>query len=127
MKDGKAVCCQHNRVWMDMDITAHAEILAIRGACRRLGTIDLSGCTVYTTCEPCPMCFSACHWAGVSRVVYGAEIKDAEEHGFNELFIPSDVMNRYDDKMVEIKGGVMRDECIGLFRKWASRKGSRPY
>lgn len=125
--NGKAVSCEHNRVWIDMDITAHAEILAIRKACTKLKTIDLSSCTIYSTCEPCPMCFSACHWAGIPRIVYGAEINDAKGYGFNELFIPSSVMNKYDEKTAEIKGGVLRDECIGLFRNWALRKGSQPY
>jgi guanine deaminase len=127
VRNGAMVSCDHNRVWINVDITAHAEILAIRKACRKLGTIDLSGCTIYSTCEPCPMCFSACHWAGISRIVYGAEINDAKNHGFNELFIPSAVMNKYDEKMVEIKGSVLREECIALFKKWALRKGSQAY
>jgi tRNA(Arg) A34 adenosine deaminase TadA len=127
VRNGKVVSCEHNRVWMNMDITAHAEILAIRKACRTLSTVDLSGCTVFSTCEPCPMCFSACHWAGISRIVYGAEIDDAKDHGFNELFIPSATMNRYDDKRVEIRGSVLRDECVDLFIKWAMRRGSQPY
>jgi guanine deaminase len=126
-KGGEAVICEHNRVWMNTDITAHAEILALRKACNKLGTIDLSGCTIYTTCEPCPMCFSACHWAGISRIVFGAEIEDAKGHGFNELFIPSEVMKGYDEEMIEIKGGVLKEECVALFEEWALRRESRPY
>src|SRR5437588_11290140 len=65
------IVASHNVVWQTTDITAHAEITALREACRALRTIDLSGCTIYSTCEPCPMCFSACHWARLDRTVYG--------------------------------------------------------
>src|SRR6266516_4264518 len=66
-------------------ITRHGEVVAIRQACKTLGTIDLSGCVIYSTCEPCPMCFSACHWARISTIVYGARIEDARASGFHEL------------------------------------------
>src|SRR5688572_18464025 len=77
VREGRVVACVHNVVWATTDITAHAEVHALRQACRELGTIDLSGSTIYSTCEPCPMCFSACHWARTTRIVYGASIADA--------------------------------------------------
>lgn len=126
-RGGRKVAAAHNTVWADLDITAHAEIVAIRKACRALRTIDLSGSIIYSTCEPCPMCYSACHWAGISSIVYGAEMQDARGHGFNELFIPNEVMNKLDNKEIEIRGGVLRGECVGLFRKWISRKDRRVY
>ena len=69
-KDAEVISCVHNIVWESMDITAHAEIHAIREACKKLNTVDLSGCVIYSTCEPCPICLSACHWANISTIVY---------------------------------------------------------
>src|SRR6059058_3557562 len=74
VKGDRAITAAHNTVWRDGDPTAHAEVNAIRAATRLLGTIDLSGCTLYSTCEPCPMCLAASHWAKFDRVVYGAAI-----------------------------------------------------
>ena len=84
---GEVAACEHNVVWRTTDITAHGEVNAIRVACRSLGTIDLSGCTIYSTTEPCPMCFSAIHWAKIAGIVFGASISDAQAAGFNELAI----------------------------------------
>jgi len=97
VKQGKVVVCAHNTVWPDTDPTAHAEVNAIRLAARALGTIDLSGCVMYTTCEPCPMCLSAIHWSRIDRVVYGATIADAASAGFNEL--------KFDAKRLASEGG----------------------
>src|SRR5437763_16263183 len=74
---GKVVAAAHNTVWLDTDPTAHAEVNAIRQAAAALGTIKLAGCVMFTTCEPCPMCLAAVHWAKFDRVVYGATIADA--------------------------------------------------
>ena len=79
VRKGKVVSVAHNEVWKKGDSTAHAEVMAIRAACKKLKTIDLSGCTIYSTCEPCPMCFSACHWSRISRIVYGVRIEEAEK------------------------------------------------
>ncbi|MHC4755582.1 MAG: nucleoside deaminase, partial [Planctomycetota bacterium] len=94
VKDGEVVSCEHNIVWQSTDITAHAEINAIRKACEKLNTIDLSGCVIYSTCEPCPMCFTACHWAKISTIVYGASIPDAKNAGFSELAISNEKMKQ---------------------------------
>lgn len=127
VKGGKVISCEHNVVWRTGDITAHAEIHAIRKACRKLGTIDLSGCVIYSTCEPCPMCFAACHWARIGRIVYGASIADARRAGFNELDVSNRDMKRRARSLVEILGGVLREENILLFRDWAAKKHSKAY
>ncbi len=127
VKDGKVVSCEHNVVWRTGDITAHAEMHAIRKACRKLGTIDLSGCVIYSTCEPCTMCFSACHWAKIGRIVYGAGIADARQAGFNELAVSNRDMKRRGGSPVEIAGGLLREECVMLFRAWAARERSKAY
>src|SRR3954471_17423818 len=88
------IAVAHNVVLRTTDITAHAEVTAIREACRALGTIDLGGCTIYSTCEPCPMCFSACHWANLDRIVCGATIAEAARCGFRELAISNSDMKR---------------------------------
>lgn len=127
VRGGVPVACTHNRVWGTTDITAHAEIVAIREACRALGTIDLSGCEIYSTCEPCPMCFSACHWAGLSRIVYGARIADAQAGGFSELTLSNEQMKTLGGSPIAIEGGFMREPCAALFRDWLARADRRVY
>ena len=124
---GAILASAHNVVWLTNDITAHAEVTAIRHACAALGAIDLSGCTIYSTCEPCPMCFSAIHWARIGRIVYGASIADARTAGFNELPISNADLKRLGGSPVEVVGGVLRDECRAQFRRWAREPGARPY
>ncbi|HPT99677.1 MAG TPA: nucleoside deaminase [Armatimonadota bacterium] len=127
VRDGEVVACAHNRVWQETDITAHAEIVAIREACRKLGTIDLSGCEIYSTCEPCPMCFAACHWARLDRVIFGARIADAAACGFNELHLSNREMKEKGGSPVEITGDFLRDECVELFRSWRGKEEGRTY
>ena len=127
VKGGQVITCEHNRVWQTTDSTAHAEVVAIRSACEALGTIDLSGSVMYATCEPCPMCFSACHWARISRIVYGAEIEDALDAGFNELTIPNPEMKKLGNSPVELRQGVLREECAALFAEWTEKRLTRKY
>ncbi|MDD5745922.1 MAG: nucleoside deaminase [Candidatus Omnitrophica bacterium] len=127
VKDGAVVVRAHNQVWLTGDITAHAEMVAIREACTRLRTIDLSGCWLYSTCEPCPMCFSACHWARLSRVVFGAKIRDAQRAGFNELTIPVRRMKQWGQSRVQVVGNVLGEEARELFRLWQAKKNHRIY
>jgi tRNA(Arg) A34 adenosine deaminase TadA len=117
-RDGRRLSCEHNVVLQTLDVAAHAEIHALRVAARALGTIDLAGCTVYSTCEPCAMCFSACHWAHVRRIVFGASIADSAAVGFAELGITNETMRRLGNSCVELVGGVLREECLGIFRAW---------
>ena len=127
VRDGKIIASAHNCVWQDTDITAHAEIVAIRLACKYLGTVDLTGSVIYSTCEPCPMCFSACHWARISKIVFGARIEDAQKAGFNELKISNEQMKQISSSGVEIVGDFLRDECAELFRIWSARQDARAY
>src|SRR6478735_8631279 len=92
VQNDQVVAATHNTVWRDTDPTAHAEVNCLRAAARSLATIDLRGCTLYSTCEPCPMCLSAIHWAKVDRVVFGATIADAAGAGFAELFVDAKVL-----------------------------------
>ncbi|MFA6357550.1 MAG: nucleoside deaminase [Candidatus Omnitrophota bacterium] len=127
VKNGKVIACSHNIVWQDTDITAHAEITAIRLACKSLRTIDLSGCTIYSTCEPCPMCFSACHWSRISRIVFGAGIQDARRFGFNELAISNLRLKQLTKSKIEIISGLLVKENIGLFEFWQRQPKAKTY
>jgi tRNA(Arg) A34 adenosine deaminase TadA len=126
VRKGKVVACAHNRVWTDSDITAHAEIVALRKACKKLGKLDLSDCVIYSTLEPCPMCFSAIHWARIPFIVYGASIADAKRGGFNELEISNEKMKKSGGLKVKLAKGFMKKECVALFREWHAHNG-KPY
>lgn len=120
VKDGKVISCAHNTVWADKDPTAHAEVNAIRKACKKIKDIDLSGCTLYTTTEPCPMCFSAIHWAKIDKIVYGATIADAKKAGFNELTISNKKMKESGKSKVKIEK-VKCEECKKLFERFKGK------
>jgi tRNA(Arg) A34 adenosine deaminase TadA len=122
-----AVAVAHNVVLATTDITAHAEVTAIREACRALRTIDLRGCVIYSTCEPCPMCFSACHWANLDRILYGASIADAARCGFRELSVSNADMKRLGGSGVEIEPDLLREEAVTLFKDWMLVPGRRTY
>ena len=126
VKAGELVVAAHNVVWRTTDITAHGEVNAIRLACQKLSTIDLKGCTIYSSTEPCPMCFSAIHWAGMDRIVFGAAIKDAQAAGFEELTISNEQMKKLGGSKVEIVGGVMAEEAVELFSEFV-RRGGKTY
>ena len=118
------VVAVHNVVLQTMDITAHAEVHALREACRQLGTIDLAGCTLYSSCEPCPMCFGAIHWAGIDRIVYGATIEDAARCGFRELPISNQTMKRLGNAPVEVDGPHLQEEAVAVFDWFLARGGT---
>ncbi len=125
--DGQVISCEHNVVWQSNDITAHAEVTAIRKACQKLDTIDLSGSVIYSTTEPCPMCFAACHWAKISKIVYGARIEDAQKFGFSELTVSNQKMKDFGGSDVEIVADFLRDETITLFEAWFAREDKKAY
>ena len=127
VKDGQIISLRHNEVWKNTDITAHAEVVAIRDACERLGSVTLSGCTIYSSCEPCPMCFSAIHWAKMARIVYGARISDALRYGFNELPIYNQTMARMGDSDIEVQGDVLRQEALVAFDEFLQFREERAY
>jgi len=123
----EVVAVSHNTVHLTTDITAHAEITAIREANRNTGQILLEGAIVATTCEPCPMCMAALHWARVKTVYYGATIEDATAAGFNELQLPATEMARLGQSGVELQSGLMAEACRELFDKWKSGPNAKSY
>lgn len=127
VKNGKVISCSHNVVWRKTDITAHAEIAAIREACKKLKTVDLSGAVIYSTCEPCPMCLGACHWAKISRIVYGTRIADAKKAGFSELTITNKKVKKAGRTPIKIVADFLREENLELFKLWAKRPDKKVY
>lgn len=123
VKEGKVVANSHNTVWRTTDPTAHAEVNAIREAAKALKTIDLSGTVMYTTCEPCPMCLSAIHWAKIDTVYYGATIEDAANAKFNELKMPAKELAKRGGSKLKVEEGPCRDTCRDLFAFFLSHGG----
>ena len=120
VRDGKLIASGTNRVVPNNDPTAHAEVVAIRNACRELETFDLSGCTVYTSCEPCPMCLSALYWAGVERICYANTKRDAAAIAFDDSYIYDQLRLDYDRRTIHCEH-FMRDEALEAFRKWSEK------
>jgi guanine deaminase len=127
VKNNRLIALGHNQVWKNTNIILHAEMVAISSACRALKTIDLSGCTVYSTCEPCPMCFSACHWARVERIVFGATIKDAKRFGFNEMALSNFKLKKLIKSKIKITAKIGVKENLELFRFWQAQGKSGVY
>jgi tRNA(Arg) A34 adenosine deaminase TadA len=127
LRDGEVISACHNTVWEDGDPTAHAEVNAIRKAAAELGTIDLTGCVILTTCEPCPMCLSAIHWARIGRVAFGASIDDASEAGFNELHMPASRLAREGGSTLKVVQGPLPEDCRQLFEEWKEHARSLSY
>ena len=117
--NGKVISVASNRVLEDCDATAHAEVMAIRKAGKVLGTYDLSGCTLYATGYPCPMCLSAIMWANIKKVYYGTNLKDAEDIGFRDDFIYNYIKNKDNDILDLIE--LSRDDCLNLFREYQDK------
>ncbi len=124
---GEVVARAHNTVWRSLDPTAHAEVNAIRAAAALLRRIDLHGCTMYTTTEPCPMCLAAAHWAKLDRVLYGASIADAADAGFHELQVPAKMMVKVGRSPLRVELGPLREECRALFDLWKKTGLSKAY
>jgi len=114
VKGEKIIAKSHNSAG-NIDPTAHAEINAIRMACELLKTNNLSGCILYSTCEPCPMCFTAAWWARISNIVYGAQAEDVKEDKW-KIDVKCSYLNDKSGNRIEITGGVLRDECIKLLQ-----------
>lgn len=115
VKDGKIVCKGHNCVVSKKDPTNHGEIMAIHDACKNLDTFDLSGCTLYTTSAPCPMCSAAIMWANIEKVYYGCTIKDAESIGFRDSDFFA-VLKGEKEGIETLETG--RKECLELFKEY---------
>lgn len=123
VKNGEVVGKGHNQVVKNNDPTCHGEMMAIRDACRKTGNFDLSGCELYTTGEPCPMCFGAILWANISKVFYGCNIKDTEKIGFRDRRFYED-SEKIKAELFEEKG---REECLELYRKYSQRSEKTNY
>lgn len=125
VRNGHVLSVTHNSARANMDTTAHAEVQAIREASHKLSALELSGCVIYSTCEPCPMCFTACLWAKLGKIVYACRIEDAEKAGIWQIPISSDLMKRLGHSSVQLAGDVLREESLKLFESW-SRGETRP-
>lgn len=126
VRDGEVVSTGANSVTIENDPTAHAEVKAIRNACHKLGTFQLSGCVVYSSCEPCPMCLSALYWAGVRKIFYGNTKEDAAAIDFSDKFIYDEIERKPEERHVP---GIHVDksETIKAFEKWAEKSDKIKY
>ena len=126
VRNGHVVAKGANRVVANNDPTAHAEVVAIRNACRELETFDLEGCTIYASCEPCPMCLSAIYWAGIKRICYANTKRDAAAIAFDDSFIYDQLRLDYDRRSIDCEH-FMRDEALEAFRKWSDTEDKTHY
>ena len=117
VKDGKIVATGVNRVTANTDPTAHAEVNAIRKAAKKLGTFDLEGCDIYTSCEPCPMCLGAVYWAHLDKMYYGNTKTDAKNIGFDDSFIYDEIDLRPENRQVKTVQK-LPEEAIKAFEAW---------
>ena len=125
-RNGEIVAEAANRVTIDCDPTAHAEVSAIRKAAKALGTFDLRGCSIYTSCEPCPMCLGAIYWARLDKIFYANDRKDAAATGFDDDFIYKELelKSEYRTKPSEI---ILRKEALRAFDMWREKADKTEY
>jgi guanine deaminase len=126
VKDGSVLAEGANRVTTTNDPTAHAEVVAIREACRKLGDFQLSGCELYTTCEPCPMCVGAIYWARPARVFYACLAADAAAAGFDDAFIYDELKLPPAARRIPMER-LLRDESLAIFSLWKQQEKKTPY
>ncbi len=126
VKDGKVISRAHNEVLLSNDPTAHAEVLAIRRASAVLKDFDLSGCELYTSSQPCPMCLAAIYWARIKTVYYGSTKEDVENIGFRDNLFYRYICGQtqeYDLRLINTS----RDDCLELLREWSEKSDRRLY
>lgn len=121
VRDGEVIATGTNRVTANNDPTAHAEVSAIRAACQKVENFKLEGCTVYSSCEPCPMCLSALYWAGVERIFYGNTKADAAAIDFDDSFIYDEIALDYADRSIPCIN-IMRKEALSGFKAWSNKE-----
>ncbi len=125
-KDGEIVASGVNRVTANVDPTAHAEVSAIREACTKLGTFNLEGCVIYTSCEPCPMCLGAIYWARISQMYYGNNKTDAKEIGFDDSFIYDEIaLSPLNRKLAS--EALLSKEALQAFKLWNETENKTEY
>lgn len=120
VKDGKEIASGYNQVTLKNDPTAHAEVAAIRLAAEKLNTFDLSGCEIYASCEPCPMCLSAIYWARIDKLYYANTKEDAKAIGFDDSFIYEQIDLPEAKRSISVTK-IMRNEAIEAFEKWKNK------
>lgn len=121
VRDGEVIATGTNRVTATCDPTAHAEVSAIRAACAKLGDFKLTGCTIYSSCEPCPMCLSALYWAGVERIFYGNTKEDAKAVNFDDSFIYDQIALDYSERSIPCIN-IMREQALAGFKAWSDKE-----
>ena len=126
VKDGKEIARTGKTVTLSNDPTAHAEVNAIREACRKLGTFNLAGCEIYSSCEPCPMCLSAIYWAGISKIYMSASRFDAADAGFDDQFLYDEMVKPYEERRIPVKV-LVPDEGKAPFADWKAYDGKIEY
>ena len=126
VKDGVLIAKAHNEVLKTNDPTAHAEILAIRKACAHLKNYDLSDCEIYSTSEPCPMCFSAIHWSRLKKLYFGTTRDDVALIGFDDSLI-YDILSGKAQVVQMERIGLDRDSCLGLLAEWDAKPDKKLY
>ncbi|WP_204985927.1 nucleoside deaminase [Mucilaginibacter psychrotolerans] len=126
VKDGMVIARSANKVVPTNDPTAHAEVSAIRLACQELGTFNLEGCEIYTSCEPCPMCLGAIYWARISKIYYANTKADAAGIGFDDHFIYDELELPMDKRKLPFVQ-LMRNEAQGAFKLWDGLEGKMEY
>jgi len=126
VKDDKIIAEGSNKVTFSNDPTAHAEIVAIREACKKLNTFNLSGCDLYASCEPCPMCLSAIYWSHVDNIFYANTREDAKKINFDDSLIYSEILKKNEDRKIPIKQ-MLRDEALKAFEIWDKKTDKIEY
>ena len=126
VKDGQVVGRGWNQVTSTNDPTAHAEVMAIREACRRLGTFRLDGCDLYASCEPCPMCLGAIYWARIGRLYFAATRADAAEAGFDDLLIYQEIARPLAERRLPAVQ-LLRDQALATFAEWKANPAKTAY
>jgi len=126
VQHGSIVAEGVNRVTATNDPTAHAEVVAIRQACAKLGGFELKDCELYSSCEPCPMCLGAIYWSRLSRVYYGGLASDAAEAGFDDSFIYREIEKPLSARAIPMMQ-MMREQALASFRAWQQKSNKIPY
>ena len=126
VKDNKIIAEGSNKVTMNNDPTAHGEIVAIRDACQKLNTFDLSGCDLYSSCEPCPMCLSAIYWARIDKVYFANTRQDAQKIDFDDSLIYSEFQKNIDKRKIPMVQ-MMRSEALKAFELWDKKTDKVKY
>ena len=126
VRDGEVIATGTNRVVPNADPTAHAEVTAIRNACAKLGTFQLTGCTVYSSCEPCPMCLGAIYWAHLDKIYYGNNREDAAKIGFDDDFIYREIELKPEMRSLPSEI-LMQEEAIKAFKMWTEKEDKTEY